>query len=89
MRRAAKIDGNQVEIVAALRAAGCTVLHMHQLGHGAPDLAAGKDGRNWFFECKSGRGMLTPDEVEFFRNWQGQVVAVYSAEDALRVIGVV
>lgn len=87
MRLRAKVDANQAEIVAALRAAGCSVLHMHTLGHGAPDLAAGKDGRNYFFECKSGRGQLTPDEVAFFRSWLGQVVAVYSAEDALRVIG--
>lgn len=87
MRLRSKIDANQTEIVSALRAAGCSILHLHQVGHGCPDILAGKGARNWLIEIKSGRGQLTPDELAFFRDWRGQVVAVYSAEDALRVIG--
>lgn len=38
MRRAAKIDGTQTEIVAALRQVGCKVLSLAACGKGVPDL---------------------------------------------------
>jgi len=41
MRRAAKVDENQSEIVAALRAVGCKVQSLAQLGQGVPDLLVG------------------------------------------------
>lgn len=44
MRRAAKIDENQPIIVEALRAAGGSVVHLHQLGQGIPDILVGLPG---------------------------------------------
>ncbi len=38
-----KVDTNQADIVAALRAAGASVADMHELGHGYPDLLVGKN----------------------------------------------
>jgi hypothetical protein len=87
MRLRAKVDRNQAEIVAALEKSGATVLHLHMVGRGCPDIAVGHNNRTYLMEIKSGRGMLTPDELAFFESWRGQVVAVYSPEDALRVIG--
>lgn len=44
MRRAAKTDDNQKEIVAAFRRLGFTVAVTSALGQGFPDLVVGKWG---------------------------------------------
>ena len=44
MRRASRIDKNQPMIVEALRAEGASVVHLHQLGKGIPDLLVGLEG---------------------------------------------
>ncbi len=55
MRRAANVDRNQPEIVAALRAAGATVEYLHAVGGGCPDLLVGYRGANYVLEVKEGR----------------------------------
>lgn len=94
MRRAAASDANQPEVVAALRAAGCSVVSLHRVGQGCPDLLAGKDGKNVLIEVKDGskppsKRLLTEDQVEFHASWRGQIAIVKSAEDALRLFGVI
>lgn len=42
MRRAARVDRNHPEIVAALEKAGCLVQSLGQIGSGCPDLLAGE-----------------------------------------------
>ena len=46
MRRRPRVDANQAEIVAALRAAHCSVQSLASLGDGAPDLLVGHAGAN-------------------------------------------
>jgi hypothetical protein len=102
MRRAARTDGNQGEIVAGLRQAGCSVLLLYQVGQGCPDLLVGtrkgcpECGReaaaNFLLEVKDGSKpasarKLTPDEQVFFSSWRGQIEIASSIEDALRVVG--
>ena len=87
MRRAAKIDINQGDIVLALRRAGCTVFPTHMVGHGFPDIVVGRHDKNWLMEIKSDSGKLTPDERVFFADWRGQVCVVRSADEALKVVG--
>ena len=91
MRNAARVDANQPAIVAALTAIGCTVLHLHQLGKGAPDILVGFRGENWLFEIKDGskppsKRRLTPDEVDFHHDWRGQVGIVTSVEQAIDIV---
>ena len=38
MRRASRIDATQNEIAEVLRAFGCQILYLHQVGGGCPDL---------------------------------------------------
>jgi hypothetical protein len=90
MRRAAKIDRNQPEIVEALRAIGCSVQPLHSVGGGCPDLLVGKHGRNVVLEVKDGRRppserQLTDDQIEWHATWRGSVFVVSSVEDALAV----
>lgn len=82
-----RVDSNQREIVEALRAAGCTVEHLFTIGHGCPDILAGKNGINFLFEIKSERGTLTGDEEEWHWLWAGQVCIVRTVEEALRAVG--
>ena len=88
MRRAAKVDANQKEVVDALRKAGFDVRHTHQIGMGFPDVIVGVGGHNLLFEIKDGKKppsaqKLTPFEADFHRDWPGHVSIVTSAEDAI------
>lgn len=87
LRRAARTDKNQKEIVAALREVGASVQHLHALAKGCPDILVGFQGRNYLMEIKNGpRGRLTTDQERFFQEWQGQVVVVRNIEEAIRCL---
>jgi hypothetical protein len=93
MRRAAKVDRNHAEIVDALRRVGCSVQSLATIGAGVPDLLVGYRGFNWLIEVKDGKlppskKSLTDDEAGWHNQWQGQVAVAYSAEDAIRIVGV-
>ena len=86
--RAAKIDANQPEIVDALRKAGISVQSTASIGKGFPDLICAKGDQCWLMEVKTAKGKLTPDQERFLMEWKGTVWIVRSAEDALRIVGV-
>lgn len=91
MRRAAKVDANQKEIVSALRSVGATVEHLHAVGRGCPDLLIGYRGFNYLIEVKDGtktasQRRLTPDQVKWHAKWRGQKIVVESVESALSFI---
>ena len=71
MRRAAKIDVNQPELVKAFRTLGCSVLSLASMGKGVPDLLVSIKGITWLVEVKMPKGKETPDQVEFATSWQG------------------
>ena len=54
MRRRAKVDVNQSEIVSALRAVGVFVQPLHMVGQGVPDLLAIRQGVVYLLEIKDG-----------------------------------
>lgn len=92
MRRASRVDKNQPQIVSDLRAAGCTVRSLAGVGKGCPDLLVGYARVNYLFEVKDpaqapSARTLTPLEQEFFDEWRGQVNKIETAEDALRIMG--
>ena len=92
MRRAAKADANQPEIIAALRKAGASVQALHTVGQGCPDIVVGFRGVNWLLEIKDGslahsRRVLTSSELSWHRAWEGQVRTVCTPADALAAIG--
>lgn len=89
MRKFARVDKNQVEIVDTLRRVGAKVLHTYQLGNGCADILVGYLGRLLLMEIKSKGGRLTPDELFFYDNWKEYMVVVYSPEEALKAIGAI
>jgi hypothetical protein len=91
LRRAAKIDDNQVEIVAALRKIGCSVVSLAAVGSGCPDLLIGYRAMNFLVEVKDGnkspsRRQLTEDQKVFHREWNGQIRVVESVEEAVKLV---
>ena len=94
MRRAAKVDDNQKDIVRTLRGAGASVQSLAAHGQGVPDLLVGFRGVNYLLEVKDGAKvpsmrLMTVDESMWHQSWQGQCAVVLTPADALRVIGAV
>lgn len=94
MRLRARVDANQATIVAALRAAGRSVLVLSSIGRGCPDILVGwgRD-RAVLMEIKNGdkppsARKLTPDEETFRAQWRGPYAVVESVADALAATGV-
>ena len=91
MKRAARIDANQNEIVAALRGIGATVAITSTLGKGFPDLVVGYRGKNYLLEIKDGNKppsarKLTDDEQQWHECWRGQVAVIESPHDAMKLV---
>lgn len=82
------VDANQPEIVAALRAAGATVQHLHEVGRGCPDILVGFQGKNYLFEIKNPDRLwgFTPRETAWIVDWRGQVNTIELAEHALEIM---
>jgi len=87
--RAARIDANQTEIVAALRdIPRVTVFPTSAIGNGFPDIVVGYLGRNFLFEIKDGSKppsaqKLTEKEQMFHDTWAGDVRVITCIDDAL------
>jgi Holliday junction resolvase len=86
MRRAAKRDVSEPEIVTVLKDAGFTVERISQPG--LPDLLCGFRRRTFLVECKSsdkGYGAkLNPLQQKFADRWAGTpIVILRSATDAM------
>lgn len=92
MRRAAKIDRTQPEIVDALRSVGASVQSLASVGVGVPDLLVGWRGETWLIECKDGSlppsgQELTPDQVAWHQAWRGRPVwVIRSADEVLAAL---
>lgn len=89
MRRAAKVDANQEQIVSALRAAGATVQSLAPIGKGCPDLLVAFRQQMHLMELKQGKGKVNDLQAKWHIQWNAPVHVVYDAEDALKVLGVI
>jgi Holliday junction resolvase len=87
VRRAAKVDSNQTQIVSALEAAGATVQSLAAIGKGCPDILAAFRGDMWLMEIKHGKGKTNELQKKWHIEWNAPVHVVYGPEEALKVIG--
>lgn len=92
--RAAKIDANQPEIIAALRKVGASVQPLHMVGDGCVDLLVGFRARNHCLEVKDGTKSpsareLTADQIRWHMEWRGHAQVVTSIDEALAAIGAI
>ena len=82
-RKAPRTDGNQTEIVEALRKlAGVTV------ETGKDDLLVGYKGRTYWVEIKaSSKSKLQPSQKKLVKEWQGHYCICWTAEQVMYEIG--
>jgi len=83
--RARNVDANQAAVVEAFRTAGASVLHLHAVGKGCPDLLVGIGKRDALVEVKDGKKppsarALNELQVAFQRTWRGRPVTVITSE---------
>lgn len=91
MRRAAKVDANQGDVVKALLKIGCRVRSLAPMGQGVPDLLVARSGRLVLLEVKDGSlppsaRKLTRPELDFYNEFFPHVVVVKSAEEAINAM---
>jgi hypothetical protein len=81
---AKRADANQPEIVGALEKMGCSVLHLHMVGKGCPDLAVAFRGRTYMVEIKNGKRYweMSPAQDKFRSTWNAPVILIDSVETA-------
>ena len=93
MRKHGRKDGNQDEIVGALRQVGAFVQSLASIGNGCPDLLVAYHGRTFLVEVKADKGKLTPAEAAWIAECERiggvSVYLVRGAEDALRTVGAI
>ena len=86
-----RVDSNQVEIVRALVSMQCTVVHLHTLGKGVPDILVGCRGINVLVEIKDGekalsKRQLNATQIAWHANWRGLTPVVISSSDEARAL---
>lgn len=94
MRRAAKVDKSQPEIVRGLRAIGASVVVHQPSEAGEPDLFVGYRGRTYPLECKTPGHRTTGSAREHLAQqqrwrdrWRGEPVQVVETLDqAIRAV---
>lgn len=84
MRRAAKVDANQADIIEALRSIGVQVEVIGQ----PLDLLICHRSETSLMEIKNpdGKDALTKAQVEFIARWPGKIFIVRSRDDALEQV---
>jgi Holliday junction resolvase len=84
-------DANHKDIVNALRAVGCSVVDLGEVGKGCPDLLCGIGGKTFLVEVKNpltrrgqqGTGLKTAERQAKFRElWYGSPVRIIETVDA-------
>jgi Holliday junction resolvase len=86
MRRAAKVDASQSDIVDGLRAMGYSVTSLAKVGNGCPDIVVGAHGHNVLIEIKVPGEKLTVPQKKWHTEWKGRAQVVYSFAEALMVV---
>ena len=84
MHRTHRADGNQSEIVRALRDTGHSVVVLSQVGGGRPDLLVGRAGVMLLMEVKVPGEYPTTEQLLWHRSHDGlRVVTVTSVAEAI------
>jgi hypothetical protein len=87
MTHARRVDGNQNDIVSALRMAGYDTYLTFRVSCGFPDLlVVSKSNIPVLLELKMPGEKLTTDEKDFHANYTAPLCIVRSAEEALDVM---
>jgi hypothetical protein len=84
MRRAARRDDNEAQIVGALQAMGWSVQRLSLPG--VPDLLLGIHGWVVLAEVKAPKGTLTAEQIRWRKTWRGPDPDILrSVDDAIQL----
>jgi len=91
IRRAAKIDDNQNDLVALMRAMGVSVAITSAAHDGFTDLVVGFGGITVLVEVKDGskepaRRKLTPQQVAFHGSFKGAITVIENEQQAVELV---
>lgn len=77
-------DANHSDIVKFYEQLFCSVVELHKVGGGCPDLLIGCQQVTELAEIKTADGDLEPSQKTFMTNWRGsKVVIVRDQQDVL------
>lgn len=64
---------------------GASVVHLHTVGKGCPDLAVAIAGQTYLVEVKNSRKAwkMTPDQVGFHSSWNAPIAVLDSVDSAI------
>jgi hypothetical protein len=87
MRRAARTDSNQHELVQAMRKIGAKVYHVRK----PLDLLVGYRGENILMEVKNPEKKghadeFTKEETDFIATWPGRIAICYTIDEAIAAV---
>lgn len=89
MRRAARVDTVQQELVLLIRRLGGHVLHLHTVGAGCPDAVVAlrrnhePEWQTVLAEFKTRNGKLNAAQESFHAAWPGEIRVLRDADDVL------
>jgi hypothetical protein len=86
MKQRARVDKNHKEIVECLRKLGCSVLSLHAVGKGCPDLLVCYQMQLYLVEVKDIGGKLRESQKAFMRNWGSPVYVVHSTNEVVSLL---
>lgn len=91
MKFARRADGNQPQIIEAMRSIGAVVQPLHTVGGGVPDLLVAFRNRTLVVEVKDptkpkADRQLTPAQVKWHAMWTGEKHVVETAEQAVEIL---
>lgn len=71
-----RADKNHSEVRGWYEELFCSVVDLHGVGGGCPDLLVGFAGRSELVEVKTEHGQLEPSQVTFGKTWRGSKITV-------------
>ena len=79
-----KRDANHKDICMWFKNLNCSVLDLHTVGFGCPDILVGFGGETLLVEIKSKSGELEDSQNKFINEWRGgKVHVVRTVEDVI------
>jgi Holliday junction resolvase len=86
MKLRARVDKNHKEIVECFRKLGCSVLSLHAVGKGCPDLLVCYQMQLYLVEVKDTGGKLNTLQEDWHRKWGSPVYVVRSNNEVVSLL---
>jgi len=86
MKQRARVDKNHKSIVQCFRKLGCSVLSLHMVGKGCPDLLICYQMQLYLVEVKDTGGKLNTLQEDWHRKWGSPVYVVRSNNEVVSLL---